>query len=636
MRPRLFIGLSIALTAYLSVSACYAAVGTSGVETWYVRPAEACANNGDGLSYSCAASAGATGAFRTFSNVIWTSTTGVDDGDTLYICGAHNQSALTVNSSAAGSQGAPIAIDFRCPGDPGSIRSTTLMSEALVPGNWTEESPGLWYLSTAAYSSYHQPRRALYNGRELFPASAKAALGTYEGGGAPLAEIWYDTAARRIYLNHTGNPANSLTTFETLVATGGGCVYAALCFVADANDFFEVINPRLEGGHLGSLFIAGADNITVYGTTDDNQSCVMGGFAPRGVLISDVGTTGNGNVASNITIRHCTVDAAVPNNFKRYTWQWTGNIGFPSQFGDGIGIYYGVAGAVIESNTVRDWGHTGIDITATAGAGTVTGVLVRRNTISGYNIEYGRAMGIAGAATGRATGNWLVSNRVMGHPIRSQINGNGNYVVGNVFVDHRRGTVNPTASQSMDFEGSTGIVSHDNVIANNTFINNPYAPCLSFRNGANTKSGYLVYNNLLVNCGGPEGAGAGESNVALWMADHASVGSNTFRNNAIFSTNRTDTVYYKATGQTTVAGFQAACSGDVCTDNLATDPQVTDERYPSTSGASPVRRAGIWWGNECADSRGRPCWIPPDIGAYQATSRDHATDRTAAVPRLSP
>lgn len=37
-----------------------AATGTSGAETWYVRPAAERDNNGDGLAYARAASAGAT------------------------------------------------------------------------------------------------------------------------------------------------------------------------------------------------------------------------------------------------------------------------------------------------------------------------------------------------------------------------------------------------------------------------------------------------------------------------------------------------------------------------------------------------------------------------------------------------
>lgn len=84
----------------------WGATGTAGVDIWYARPATECANNGDGLAYDCAASAGATGAFRNLNNFIWTSTTGIDDGDTLKLCHAPGSAftqaaANTANSNLA-------------------------------------------------------------------------------------------------------------------------------------------------------------------------------------------------------------------------------------------------------------------------------------------------------------------------------------------------------------------------------------------------------------------------------------------------------------------------------------------------------------------------------------------------------
>lgn len=64
--------------------------------------------------------------------------------------------------------------------------------------------------------------------------------------------------------------------------------------------------------------------------------------------------------------------------------------------------------------------------------------------------------------------------------------------------------------------------------------------------------------------------------------------------------------------------------------DLVTDPlflNVSANNY-RTLGTSPARRAGAR-GYACIDVRGRPCWLPPDIGAYQATSGDPAVTRTA-------
>jgi hypothetical protein len=40
-------------------------------KTMYTRNLDACANNGDGTAYACAASGGAVGAYRGLGNVAW-------------------------------------------------------------------------------------------------------------------------------------------------------------------------------------------------------------------------------------------------------------------------------------------------------------------------------------------------------------------------------------------------------------------------------------------------------------------------------------------------------------------------------------------------------------------------------------
>src|SRR3990167_1735001 len=173
------------ILSLLLPSVVYAAVGSSAVDTWYERSMEACANNGDGLAYNCAASAGASGAFRGPSNIIWTTTDGVDDGDTLYICGTHVDTTITVGA-VAGTRTSPITISFSCPSDRGSIRAVHAMTEALTAGNWTNESGSLWYLSVASYT-WKDPRRVWVDGSEIFSADAKNTIGTRIGSdSAPI------------------------------------------------------------------------------------------------------------------------------------------------------------------------------------------------------------------------------------------------------------------------------------------------------------------------------------------------------------------------------------------------------------------------------------------------------------------
>lgn len=110
----------MALCVWCASVDAFAAVGDTTPQAWFVRPAAICAVNGDGLGYECATTAGGRGAFSGFSNILYSPTTGVDDGDTLYVCGAHaTQLSIAVN----GAPMAPIILSGDCPGDRGSINT---------------------------------------------------------------------------------------------------------------------------------------------------------------------------------------------------------------------------------------------------------------------------------------------------------------------------------------------------------------------------------------------------------------------------------------------------------------------------------------------------------------------------------
>lgn len=109
-----------------------AATGSAAADTWYARPVAECPNNGDGLAYNCAASGGASGAFSGFNNWINTTTSGIDDGDTVRVCGSFvqadaetqftNQAMMAIQAS--GSAGSPITFTGDCSASGGSTRAT--------------------------------------------------------------------------------------------------------------------------------------------------------------------------------------------------------------------------------------------------------------------------------------------------------------------------------------------------------------------------------------------------------------------------------------------------------------------------------------------------------------------------------
>jgi hypothetical protein len=307
-------------------------------------------------------------------------------------------------------------------------------------------------------------------------------------------------------------------------------------------------------------------------------------------------------------------------SFGRWQWEW-------GAVQDGILLRSGVANSRFTGNIISNWAHNASNIEAISGTGTVIGNILARNTMTfrpGWG--YGRAMGWDGAADGRATGNYFLSNTIEGQPTTSQFNGNVNHAIGNVWKAGQLNTVigKTHLSTYVNFYAYAG-TSKNNRLMNNTFHGNVYTPCVVFEkdNLSAVMSGHTVQNNIFHTCGGT--SNALYQNVAFALGDGTNVGSQIIRNNMFYQSSN---VFYKASGAVSVSSFQAACSGDTCTNNQGTDPLfvgITDFRLQA---ASPARNAGLWWGNECADVRGRPCFPGRiDIGAYQKSGGDPAGTR---------
>lgn len=272
--------------------------------------------------------------------------------------------------------------------------------------------------------------------------------------------------------------------------------------------------------------------------------------------------------------------------------------------------------------------HGQVTLDASIGTANVTNATIIGNTMTCRNaVSYCRAFGFDGASAGRTTGIIIASNYIYNTSIRSQVNGDGNAVVGNVMIGMRPDIVYGNRNETIETQAYSGI-SQNNIIANN-YLSNSYAPCISFRNdAAGTNSGHVVANNILHNCGGATYSGqSNATSVALNKPSGANIGASTVRNNIIFSDGTSDTVSYAGVKQT-VTAFNAGCTGgDICANNLGADPLITKATQPSLRATSPAIRGGFR-NVMCADLRGRPCWAPPDIGAYQATSGDPAATRS--------
>lgn len=135
---------------------------------------------------------------------------------------------------------------------------------------------------------------------------------------------------------------------------------------------------------------------------------------------------------------------------------------------------------------------------------------------------------------------------------------------------------------------------------------------------ATNNSGILYRNNICSSVGDA---------AARWVLVAASQ-TGTFDRNDYYTDQalHSDQWSYQGTPDNGLVGWNARAQvgTDVQLNPMFVSP--TDFRLDPSSG---LRRSGIWATNGCKDARGRPCFMPPDIGAYQASSGDPAGLRTA-------
>lgn len=517
----------------------------SYAEDWFARP---CAHNGDGKSSVCASSAGQAGAFNSTSSINWTKGTGVDEGDTLYICGEHRRS-LRIPSGVSGTASNKIKISFSCPGVPGRITQQTIHRDALDEANWIQQTPNIWYFSTSTFPN--PPVRLWLNLYEQVPSENKDYLGTQASATGPFRSWWYNHTEKRIYLFARSNPATVIQDMRTLAATNDDCTYGGVCFNG-TNQHIDVINPDIQGGSLGSVYIAGSSYLRIYG--EDAAHCRIGALSSRGVFIGDSALNGTGVPAHHIELFNCTLDPAVPPSYDGYTFERNG------VSGDGIALLQGANDNYFHDLVLKNWQHAMVNIVGDRGTATL-----QRNIFEYIEydcdvfVEYCRAFAIDGNTLGRVSENIFRNSLIKNMTVRSQFNGDHNVVENNYFQHHRLGTIERSPlAQVLESQGYAG-PSQDNVIRQNVFYGNFTGPCISFRPSTaivNT----VVEGNVFVNCGGVDG-----EYTALYIPNVPNMGPTIVRGNTFIGISP---IWYRTLGKTTVASMQTSCStGDVCTDN---------------------------------------------------------------------
>ncbi|MFB3785268.1 MAG: right-handed parallel beta-helix repeat-containing protein [bacterium] len=485
---------------------------------------------------------------------------------------------------SSGSASNPVTLGAYGSGDKPVITAVDAIPGGKTAGTWTNLSGNVWYMSLAA-----DPLRVFLNGQEYGRAQTPS---------APNATLryGYDSAAKRLYLYATANPASAYATLEHAAAR-------THALRTNQKNYLVIRDLDLRGGGVASLEFAESNFITVDG-------CDIGWNSGKfGILAHGYGAS---KVSLNGVIRNCLLDSG-----SRLRSPYHISPEIPH---DGIKLRYGCQNWEIHHNTLRDWGHTGIYVTGDAGYQTKNNK-VYSNYLTAPDIDYGRGLSIDGP-DGTCFNNEMFFNSVIDTTCRNQINGDHNLFYYNIIagMTNVAYAANGTA-QGISSEGYTGWASHHNQFFNNLILNCDEAGIKVWGfTGATDKYANEYRNNIVYNCG--RNSKDNYKNFGIVIENHTTVKNNIYTNNLVFQpAGITNVVNYRGTAMSVPTfNSQNGKNGDTAAGNLFGDPLFTDLAGGdyTLQANSPAIDAGIPVGlNQGLGGVSVPYGLTVDIGPYE-------------------
>lgn len=566
------------------VLVCALAFSDAALATiYYVDPS-------DGLDANAGTSEGA--AWKTLSKV-GTVSSGFAAGDVVKFRRGQvvvpDATTGTMTIAANGSAGNPITFtNYTKLGDPDGLPVPILdLGNVAITGGWVEQSanglPGVYYNSYAG-----SVVNGLFVSRRWVPhASALTNMATDT--------FWWNSASNSYYaINNsyavgiywrpasTDNPSTAITrkasnsqgvvvtnraylTFDGLQFEGGyRCIYGDSSSAAITN--IIVKNSVFKECRFASTIQGAASRPTVAIRHENNHVSYSG----RGLYVGTGTGTGSETTTGSQWINN------VASVIGESRWETFLGVVDKEAFSAQNTVNAEFTGNILtdspRGHCIVLWSHTA--------SGDISGTVIRRNQCAGMidGIVVGAAVGSTTLGNNRVYGN--VIQTCTGFGIKMNISGTSqNYAANNVIS---------RCNIHLYTQGSGSGANNWNIINNMSL--NPTTHHISIGDVSTSKPDYNNYY--------PSGA-------TLWAEGGT---------------------------PTDFAGFKAA----VTTNGVSGPDANSNVTYPVPVSAtdfrlaaeSPIGKAGKWWSNECTDVRGRPCFVPPDIGAYQSGSGDIAGVRT--------
>ena len=502
MRQRLLLALLLAVCA------------PAWAETFYVRPVGGSYGAEDGTSYAA--------AFKGFADIAWaTSDTAgsVDADDTLYVCGAHGDTKLSLTTAQGeGSSGQPITVDCRC-------------GPQSDPATWTLTGGQTQGISLGAGVDYVTLIGCTVNGPTNGSGDPEASIATLDGVGIIMTDVTVsgNTVATGIRvrkcqtctftrpvsynnLNHglyivgdAGRNATDITVTAPLTY-GNGVVGVKVTGSTTAADVQRVtISDPVSYGNGDGLYVVKSTTVTIYGTTnggcksysnlDNYGGGANGSGSGEGYGIGVQNTVG-------MTIYNCEIHDNYSDGIEVYGDESIASTSASIK----QNLIYGHANYLID-----DTGSNGIECRTGYSDCTITANILLNNT-------KGLRLGNDSSALSKAT-----NNTIMG----------GTYSIR--MVDSNEAGTNATTGWVIDnniLSGASTELLHTDVTASNsnTFANNDFVgsgTVATYNNTTYTASSISAVDATRINNVSPQFAGG--CGVTSWSTDCKLSGASALR-----------------------------------------------------------------------------------------------------------
>lgn len=392
-------------------------------------------------------------------------------------------------------------------------------------------------------------------------------------------DYFFDSAANTVYLN-TGSATVAPQYVEVIPANNSMQSGISTLLIENTHDI-SIQNIDFRGGgkwNIAAIY-APSRNITISNCTFERASA----FA-SGVLIGD--TLVATDYVANLTFTGNVVD-------KSFISEENNTTQFLS--GDGIFCLNALDTALIKDNTVLNWGHVGISLTAYyANAPYIHGVhhvTMEHNDITAGASGYMHAIDVSGLP-GLTTYNVIKRNNCHDYTTTSHLQGSNNLFFSNIFTgvvetSHLTQSKQPYAADIAPWRRDSGLMeSRDNWILNNTFANTGGASFwVTWNDSAmplnSNITNIVIANNIMFNPGPKPIAGY---NLGLNI-DSMAYGTMYYRNNNLFGTDSlAKVVRFKKYPYGTAAEFNTTLGcGTYCSNNTQSTPAYTNQSNPLLS-----------------------------------------------------